>query len=308
MEKTFILGVGAQKSGTSWLYAQLIKNNNVDMGFKKEYHVFDTIYTSRANFSTRNKLLKKFMKNKNTILPKPLGSNLARKKDNNSTLLQQLSFISNPEHYFDYFGYLAMKNQNVDLVGDITPSYAGLDPEVYKMIKNELEKRDLKVKVIFLMRDPIERLWSMARMARRNKAKLGKKNQINETEEEQLMRLSTGKAAIGRTRYDKTIANLEKIFPREDIMYGFYESMFEESFYNEFRTFLGVDLIDPDFEQIRNASPKTTLISDDLFSKLVQSYSMVYTFIHEKFGDIPLGIWPGYKYLDMKNIAVDFRK
>ena len=40
-EKVFILGVGCQKGGTTWLHKQLDKHPNVNMGFTKEYHVFD---------------------------------------------------------------------------------------------------------------------------------------------------------------------------------------------------------------------------------------------------------------------------
>ena len=44
MEKQFILGVGCQKGGTTWIYDQLNKIEKVDFGFKKEYHLFDTLY------------------------------------------------------------------------------------------------------------------------------------------------------------------------------------------------------------------------------------------------------------------------
>ena len=43
MEKQFILGVGCQKGGTTWIYDQLSKLEQVNFGFKKEYHVFDTL-------------------------------------------------------------------------------------------------------------------------------------------------------------------------------------------------------------------------------------------------------------------------
>jgi hypothetical protein len=43
MTKIFILGVGAQKGGTTWLHRQLNNNKNIDLGFRKEYHIFDAI-------------------------------------------------------------------------------------------------------------------------------------------------------------------------------------------------------------------------------------------------------------------------
>lgn len=51
MKKTFLLGVGAQKSGTTWLYKYLSDNSNVSFGPLKEYHIWDGIYIKEcANF------------------------------------------------------------------------------------------------------------------------------------------------------------------------------------------------------------------------------------------------------------------
>ena len=35
----FVLGIGAQKAGTTWLYEYLKAQNHSNMGFTKEYHV-----------------------------------------------------------------------------------------------------------------------------------------------------------------------------------------------------------------------------------------------------------------------------
>ena len=53
MKKTFILGVGAQKAGTTWLHRQFKKNATFNLGHRKEYHVFDAI--DRLNDSSRKK-------------------------------------------------------------------------------------------------------------------------------------------------------------------------------------------------------------------------------------------------------------
>ena len=36
MRKQFILGVGCQKGGTTWLHNQLIKSSEVNLGFVKD--------------------------------------------------------------------------------------------------------------------------------------------------------------------------------------------------------------------------------------------------------------------------------
>ena len=49
----FILGVGAQKSGTSWFCQQLQKSPQIDMGAHKEYHVWDKVYAHELRLSER---------------------------------------------------------------------------------------------------------------------------------------------------------------------------------------------------------------------------------------------------------------
>ena len=45
LKPKFILGLGAQKAGTSWLHSTLSKNDNVHMGFTKEYHIWDFVFS-----------------------------------------------------------------------------------------------------------------------------------------------------------------------------------------------------------------------------------------------------------------------
>ena len=40
-KKKFILGLGAQKAGTSWLYNYFNSRDDFFSGFMKEYHIFD---------------------------------------------------------------------------------------------------------------------------------------------------------------------------------------------------------------------------------------------------------------------------
>ena len=41
--KTFLLGVGAQKCGTTWVSEYLRKADHSDFGLLKEYHVWDVM-------------------------------------------------------------------------------------------------------------------------------------------------------------------------------------------------------------------------------------------------------------------------
>ena len=148
MEKTFLLGVGCQKGGTSWLHNYLSKHPNTNMGFAKEYHIFDalTIPACERHRDEKSRYSFVFKDMKYKLWPRRLlGVKLRRE------------FYSDTGKYFDYFDRIAEPSDGVTLTGDITPSYAGLSPEVYKEIKDGAEARGFRVKVIFLMRDPVER-------------------------------------------------------------------------------------------------------------------------------------------------------
>jgi len=129
--KRFILGVGAQKAGTTWLHDYLVSRDNVDMGFMKEYHVFDT-KTLEECAGFRRKLDRAVIE---------------RSKN----------------------GYEQWRENTFVRTGDITPSYSGLKAETLAYIKDEFAKRDIEVFPIFLMRDPVDRLRSSMKMRFRKK-------------------------------------------------------------------------------------------------------------------------------------------
>ena len=72
----FVLGVGSQKAGTSWLHKQLDNNKNFNMGFTKEYHIWDAKFlpiSSKFDYQNKKKLtlkktLKKFMQSYDCLL------------------------------------------------------------------------------------------------------------------------------------------------------------------------------------------------------------------------------------------------
>lgn len=145
----FILGVGAQKGGTSWLYNYIKKNPHANMGYRKEYHIWD------AKFK-----------------PDYFRSFIANPKEDEGEghkLRRKMQTIDGA--YEEYFKSLIEKD--IYITGDITPSYSGLDAEHYSIIKERIEAAGFSIRVIFLMRDPVARCWSAARMRFRKRKKKG---------------------------------------------------------------------------------------------------------------------------------------
>ncbi len=282
MAKTFILGIGAQRTGSTWLHSQIKKNKQINMGLCKEHHVFDVLFTPY------------FPKHKDKLL-----ENIKIAKENGSDYkngTKLLSFIDNPENYFDYFDRLYQQRWHTKAVGDMTPSYSMLDVQAFQFIRAGLEKRGFHIKVVFMMRDPVERIWSMIHQASKVKEfqehssphqmrQIGMSNFINP-------------GASMRTRYDRTITELEQVFSKQDIFYGFYENFFNSVSYAKLGDFLDINLKTPSFDIVRNSSLMKEPIQPSLAAEAAEHYASTYNFVYNKFGAQVRDLWPGFQYLD----------
>jgi hypothetical protein len=131
------------------------------------------------------------------------------------------------------------------LTGEITPSYAALDDEALR----RMQRINPKVKVLFIMRDPILRSWSSI---------------IKSREKHGAIELPTASEAIDHSRregvtrkssYTETIAKLDRVFKRDHVFYGFFDEMVgNPSFFIEkILNFLGVE--PREFENCLPAGP-----------------------------------------------------
>jgi hypothetical protein len=285
----FLLGVGCQKGGTTWLHAELTKCPHVDMGFTKEYHIFDGLYISGCDDKLRERQQK---------LRTRLGSGALVSGDQSARLLKLIGFHVEIDLYYNYFQFLALRDPSVRLVGDITPAYAGLPVEALRAIRSELRARGFHVKVVFLMRDPFERLWSIVRHIRRKRGARHPRIRFAQSEAAFLLDKAGDQRVRFKTDYRLTVANLEAVFPPEDILYGFYEALFTVEAATRIGDFLGI-AFQPDFMARVNASPK--LAGDlpvDTIAKVVQEYRDVYSFCDQRFPEAGLReLWQGFRYL-----------
>lgn len=283
-EKLFYLGVGCQKGGTTWLYSQLSRSQFMREGFHKEYHVFDALYVKEFSyFLTRR--IEKIGQQIN------LGV-LMRCQDD---LLKLVEFCRNPESYFTYFDLLWSHSDITIAVGDFTPTYSALPVEGYRAIKEGLERRGFYVKPIFIMRDPVERCWSMLRMQREDLQQRNPAAALAE-EHEALARHYKGRQCELRTRYEWTINNLEQVFDPDDIYYGFYETLFEQATLQQLQEYLKLPDFAPDVdEKVQVSKRQHETLGDELAAEISRFYRETYQFCANRFGTEKL--WAGYRYL-----------
>jgi hypothetical protein len=110
-----------------------------------------------------------------------------------------------------------------------------------------------------------------------------------------LFRRAAGAPAILRTRHDRTIAALEQAFAPEEILYGFYETLFDRAEVARICDFLGIDMHEPEFELRKNVSPKSESLDARAERAVVDSYRETYDFIARRFGrDRMARLWRSY--------------
>ncbi len=119
-------------------------------------------------------------------------------------------------------------------------------------IRDQLAARGLHTVVVFLMRDPVERIWSHIRMKAHRRP-----GQFDVPLQEVLARDHAEHSYAGRTRYEETLATLDQVFAADDVHVGLYETLFADP--KQARTIarlVGIDPPRPKLGQKRNASPR----------------------------------------------------
>lgn len=100
------------------------------------------------------------------------------------------------------------------ICGEITPAYAILPPETIAAIGRELPA----VKILFLLRNPIDRTWSTTRF---DYARNGK--DLETASLDDLLKALNGAGALRRSDYETCLRNWLAVFPREQIHLDFYD-------------------------------------------------------------------------------------
>ncbi len=278
--KTLVLGVGAQKAGTSWLADHLARSPEVAEGCLKEYHLFDVLDLEAAA-GLRETMLAKAER---ALARARRGASRA----GDAGALQRAVFYADPAAYYDYFGGL-LAPDGIRAATDFTPSYAGLSTERFASVKAELATRGIGVHVVFLLRDPVERIWSAERMYHRNHPEAA----ATETVEQRVLATYAHPFHEVRTRYHDTLAVLDEVFEDDEVTVELYERLFRDDTLDRVCERIGIGPPPADLERRVNSSPKTEELSTATAAKVADHYSEAYAAAATRVGaDVIAALWP----------------
>lgn len=205
------LGIGAQKCGTTWLFENLKKKSSFSLLPIKELHYFDR----STDYSSPNKLSETYLRNR--VNRKYIKTAVKR-------IIQEIKIgeYKNAFFYFKWYfsnyndnWYLSLFKSFGGIKGEITPSYSILKKaditKMYELCPN--------AKLVFMVRNPIDRAWSHYRHGKKEIKKNVTDNEIIEFIESESQTL--------RSDYIRTLNNFSEIFPKDQILIGFYDSIIE---------------------------------------------------------------------------------
>lgn len=234
--KTFLMCPGLERAGTSWLYYYLKQNNLVNFGDIKEYHYFDSLH---LNFAKHYEKINK----KHDLFYK---------------------FYENDNNYYQYFNNILNK---YNITGDFSPGYSALDKNILLDIKNNFNKLNICTKIIFLIRDPVNRHISATNMRVNRNHLLLSDEEYNQI----LVQNINNETFVINKNFIDDIKKFEDIFNNNMITIK-YESLFTKQETLNVCNFIGIDHININFDQKINDSKQNNIIYKKSFDFLNDYY------------------------------------
>jgi len=264
----FLLGLGAQKAGTTWLDRALRNSPGFAAGAMKEYHVWDAVCGVDADGP-----------------PPQEGRDTLGREALRARLIEQ------PDAYFDHFAGL-LTGAGTTLTADIAPAYAALPADVLAAIRAGFSERGIPAKALFIMRDPVERLWSAARMYRRKGLTIAGLNPLM-PEADYVAAYAQTAHAHARGRYERTIESISAAFEPDDVFVTCFESLFLPEKMTALSAFLGVAL-DQSFAALPvNRSPKQADLPSPVRQGIIREFAQTLAFCRDAFPET-IGLWANH--------------
>ncbi len=191
--------LGAQKAGTTTLHAALRRAKGVSDGGLKEWHVLDR-WLRPAETEDVGRIMAQ-------------AARAAKRPAVREAHAARAEALRRPEAMLEHFARVAPEAR---VFLDVSPDYALLRGEDWLVAREFYDAAGLRVRPVFLMRDPAQRLFSYARaLAEAHGLQPGAA----------LRAALEDEGAMLRSRYETTLAALWSVFPREEVTVAFHETL-----------------------------------------------------------------------------------
>ncbi|GAA5071865.1 sulfotransferase [Roseibacterium beibuensis] len=275
--RTLLIGIGAQKAGTTWLARKLAAHPEVHAPIK-EVHYWDRI---RAPFHDA-KRWRSAITNRRDRFVRNLPQRFWRKKWSTSLMVR-------PDPC-DHSGYVDMFRWGYGgqpVLHEFTPAYGLLAPEVF----NEMRALHADVRFLLLLRDPVARFWSGIRHAHRVQLANG----MTEESLVHLARLALADPHDPHRRRSDYAALLSAPALGEGRMHvAFFETLFTQESYDAVLEFAG--LARETIGAVENPNPSRfgkVAMPKDLAAQAREVFASSYEQVYDRFKDRVPARWGG---------------
>tara|TARA_R110001583_G_scaffold51521_1_gene160982 strand:+ start:757 stop:1602 length:846 start_codon:yes stop_codon:yes gene_type:complete len=230
------LVIGATKAGTTWLYQRLLTHTELWLPPVKELHYFDVLYP-RPEFNKNNQT--DFKKNIFNKIRRNLKKHIVSKENlDRDYIMYLMEIIREPIFSLEwYISCFSNDHAKSKICGEVTPSYATLPSDGILYLKKILPN----VKIIYLVRDPVERAASHVKMI----ADMMTKN----NKQADLMSLCDHPRVVASSNYKSIIPLWREYFDDKDFLIMPFEKIQSDprGFLKSIKEFL---VLDNDFDDL----------------------------------------------------------
>lgn len=257
-----VICIGAQKAGTTWLHKMLRQHPDVWLPPIKEVHFFDRVHDRDRVRRAPTALDRGRMKTALNAIGWTLDS--GRNAGDIVDQVYCLALLGVGELSDNWYGRIFQCAFGKLLCGEVTPEYALLGEQG---IRHMLELCP-GVKLIFLMRDPIERGWSHLRMNFRKTSRKIEADQI------------TRPNFVAYSDYMTTIDRFHRHMPSERFLQLYFDDIVERplNLMNEVCSFLELETKKVCFDHLseRFHSGDDVEMEPEIYDKFREVFRPVY--------------------------------
>lgn len=293
-EPTLLFCVGATKAGTSWLYRYLHGHAECRLRSIKELHFFDTVdFRDYAHqFDTYARLRDDLVRRQGATADAWRRGNLQRQIDDVDEVVAALRLVEagdEPAALAAYRAYLSGRADGATrLVGDITPGYALLSVPRLAM----MAALSPAVRVLYLMRDPLDRLWSHVRMQAARQLRPGETVEVKARRVlNRVVRRGLETHVASRSDYRGAIERLWAAVPPAQLLIDFTERLLTPEGLIRLCGFLGIAPAPADTTE-RAHQGRPLPIDPAQRDQALAWLAPQYDFVERNFGPLPQG-WAG---------------
>lgn len=279
-----VICIGAAKSATSFLFDQFEKDSRICVPTVKEVHFWDMgdpqVSYNPANQTYRRRALRALGSSvRRHGLAAAIGGRTARRAVGGALDFARLRVKPGGSHEA-YQRFLLQDYEGEPVVFEATPNYAMCSASTF----SEMAAFGPDTRLLFVLRDPVDRLWSSSRYHLRHKVRAGDADRSAVVDQFRAWRDDRSSLGFATSAYDRTLQNLDAAGVAGQVTCLFFETLSSPGEMALLDDTMGLEVSLDHSTQV-NRNNVTFAPDQEDVEAAVEAFSATYGFIRDRFGD-----------------------